>query len=449
MTKHRIKKLPITTQADVHTLSHEGRGIAQINGKTTFIRGALAEETVLFTYLKKHRQYDEGLATDILKPAPERVTPQCEYFGYCGGCNLQHLTHDAQILHKQTVLLQQLKHIGKIIPQTILPPLTGPIWGYRHKARLGVKYVAAKNKVLVGFREINGRFLADIDACAVLHPAIGQRITSLQTLIQSLSIYDAIPQIEVAIGDKPADSTHYYVALILRHLEPFTSDDLDKLCHFAKTHQIKLFLQPGNADTIHRIWPKEGDDFLHYIHPHQKIDMRFEASDFTQVNPAINRQMIDYTLTLLELKPEERVLDLFCGLGNFTLPMAKHCKEAIGVEGAPDLVKRAVANAHYNHIDNAHFYSADLTKDLSNHPWANGAFDKILLDPPRTGALELMSLLPSFNAKRIVYISCNPATLSRDAGELVKKGYKLTCAGIMDMFPHTAHVESIAVFEKE
>jgi 23S rRNA (uracil1939-C5)-methyltransferase len=448
MSNRKSKRLPKEPiQANVTALSHEGRGIAHIDSKAVFIRNALPNESVMFTYLKRHRQYDEGIMTEVLTPSKNRVTPECKHFGICGGCSLQHLAHDAQIAHKQNVLLEQLKYIGKVTPKHILPPLIGPLWGYRHKARLGAKYVQVKEKMLVGFREIDGRFLAEIDRCLVLHPAVGEKIGLLKTLIRSLSIYQQIPQIEVAVGEQSPDTSDYHVAMILRHLAPLTTEDSTILCEFAQTEQIKLYLQPGNADTIHRIWPQEGDDFLHYYLPDHQIDMRFEASDFTQVNPFINKQMVNHALDLLALTPNDRVLDLFCGLGNFTLPIARQCREVIGVEGAPDLVKRAQANALYNHIDRATFHTADLTKDLKEHVWARGTFDKILLDPPRTGALETIQLLPALKAKRIVYVSCNPATLARDAGALCEKGYTLTSAGIMDMFPHTGHVESIGVFE--
>jgi 23S rRNA (uracil1939-C5)-methyltransferase len=449
MSKRKSRKLPKDpVQADITALSHEGRGICKINDKTVFVRNALPDESVMFTYLKKHRQYDEGILSEVRTPSPNRITPECAHFGLCGGCNLQHLQHDAQVTHKQNVLMEQLKHIGKVMPQTILPPLLGPQWGYRHKARLGAKYVRAKEKMLVGFREVDGRFLAEINSCKVLHPAVGKKISTLQTLIRNLSIYEQVPQIEVAVGEPVKDSDEPYVGMIFRHLTPFREEDLDALKKFAQSENIKLFLQPGNADTIHRIWPQDGDDFLHYYIPASTIDMRFETSDFTQVNPHINRQMIERALNLLALERDDRVLDLFCGLGNFTLPIAKNCKEVIGIEGSPSLVKRAKANAEYNNVNNAYFHAADLTKELTEHTWAKSKFDKILLDPPRTGALETIELLPKLGAKRIVYVSCNPATLARDAGALCDKGYSLVSAGIMDMFPHTGHVESIAVFEQ-
>ncbi|MDF3054426.1 MAG: rRNA methyltransferase [Gammaproteobacteria bacterium] len=442
--KPKLSKEPI--QANVTALSHEGRGIAHIDSKAVFIRNALPNESVTFTYLKKHRQYAEGIMTEVLTPSENRVIPKCKHFGICGGCNLQHLAHEAQIAHKQQVLLEQLKHIAKVIPEHILPPLTAATWGYRHKARLGAKYVQVKEKMFVGFREVDGRFLAEIDHCPVLHPAVGEKINALKMLIQSLSIYQHVPQVEVAVGEHGLNTTDSHVAMILRHLAPLTDQDTATLCEFAKTENIKLYLQPSNADSIHRIWPQDGDDFLHYYLPDHQIDMRFEASDFTQINPFINRQMINLALDLLALEPADRVLDLFCGLGNFTLPIARKCEAVIGVEGAPDLVKRAQANAIHNHIANATFYAADLTKDLTQHEWAKNIFDKVLLDPPRTGALETIAHLSALKAKRIVYVSCNPATLARDASVLCQKGYILSSAGIMDMFPHTGHVESIAVF---
>ncbi len=439
-TPSKLSSLPPIT-AQVNGLSHEGRGITSINGKVTFLLGGLPGETVKFIYQKKHGQYDEGQVTEVLESSPERVNPVCEHFGDCGGCRLQHLSHQAQIVTKQQLFLDQLKHQAGTQPQTLLPALTSAATGYRHKARLGVKFVRAKNKVLVGFHEINGRYLADMQSCAVLHPAIGQKITHLSTLIQSLEAYQTIPQIEVAISDTT-------VALIFRHLQPLSLHDEDKLINFARQEDLHIYLQPGGITTVHRLWPEGKDDLLSYRLAANNIEILFHPSDFTQVNPQINQQMVLQALQLLNPNANERLLDLFCGLGNFTLPLARHCHHIIGVEGAAALVERAQQNAIHNQIPNAQFYAADLTQNLTEKAWAQNSFDKILLDPPRTGALEVVKQLPALNPQAILYVSCNPATLARDAKELVQRGYKLTKAGIMDMFPHTSHVESMALFEK-
>lgn len=425
--------------ATITTLSHDGRGIAHINGKTTFLRGGLPEEHVEFSYLKKHAKYDEGQVVSVLKAAAERIQPICPHFGICGGCSLQHMHPQAQILAKQNILLEQLLHIGGVIPQTLLPPLTSNTGGYRSKARLGVKYVEAKNKVLVGFRELNGRYIADIHTCAVLDQKIGNKINELSEFIYSLEAYRSIPQIEVA-------TSHSLVALIFRHLHPLSAQDLAKFRQFAQTTQFHLYLQPGGPQTIHKLYPEDHCSLLNYELPDQNISLQFHPADFTQINPGINQQMVTLAIQLLNPRPNERILDLFCGLGNFTLPLAKYCREIIGVEGASESILRAKMNAELNQLFHAHFYCTDLTQDISSQPWATGFYDTILLDPPRTGAAEIIPFIGRFRPHTILYVSCNPATLARDSKMLTQQGYQLTHAGVMDMFPHTSHVESIALF---
>ena len=441
MTKHNITKQSITAQTTVTRLSHDGRGIAQINGKKTFIENALPGETVTFTYTKRHGRYDEGKATEIHIASPDRVEPLCQHFTICGGCALQHMSSNAQLELKQQMLLEQLQHFGGVQPKEILPPITANHWGYRRKARLGVKYVNKKETVLVGFREKNGRYLADLTHCEVLHPKVGNLIEPLKQLIKGLKAYQQIPQIEVAIGD---DAT----ALIFRHMEPLINEDLQQLINFAQQHQFDLYLQPGKPETIHIIWPPEKVQRLHYQLPAYQIEYSFHPTDFTQVNYEINQQMVARALELLQPHNTDQILDLFCGLGNFTLPIAKQAAAVVGIEGSNEMVERATKNAANNNITNIQFYAANLTESLTSASWMQKSYDKILLDPPRTGALEIIKQLPALNAKRIVYISCNPSTLARDAGELITQGYKLLKAGIMDMFPHTHHVEAIALFEK-
>jgi 23S rRNA (uracil1939-C5)-methyltransferase len=428
----------------ISALSHDGRGISHINGKTTFVFGALPGEEVEISYLRRHKNFDEAQATKILMESPERQTPVCPHFGVCGGCTLQHLKEDAQRQHKESVLLEQLQHIGKVKPKKILPALTGPIWNYRYKARLAVKYVPAKERVLVGFHELKGRYVADNRVCPVMHPSVGQHLPLLSDLIAKLSIYTAIPQIEVAVDDTKT-------ALLIRHLENFSPEDLEHLRQFAQTQNFWLYLQPGKMDSVHALWPEDLGKMplLAYELPDQGVKIHFQPNDFTQINPFINRAMMQQALQLLELTKEDSVLDLFCGVGNFTLPLSRYCKNIVGVEGEAKLVSRATANALQNHIENSEFFCADLAKDCGIAPWTRKHFDKIILDPPRTGAWDVLPLVMQFKPSLILYVSCNPATLSRDAGFICDQNYELVAAGIMDMFPHTSHVESMALFKRK
>ena len=441
MSPRKRKKLPTEAfLADIHGISHEGRGIATVNDKTTFISNALPNESVEFIYTAQNSRYAEGRATNIIHASDERNTPECEYFGICGGCGLQHIQHDAQLKLKQNTLVEQLQHFAHTTADEILPPLCGPTYTYRHKARLGVRYVYKKESVLVGFREQQSRYLADINHCVVLHPTVGKLITPLRELVASLSIYEHIAQIEVAIGDTQA-------ALIFRHLEPLTINDKECLRQFAKEHNIILFLQPNKPEKLRKLFPENGDNFLSYQHPDFDLTLWFHPQDFTQVNPAINRKMVKTAIQLLQLTATDKVLDLFCGLGNFTLPISKFVKNVVGIEGSEEMVARAEMNAQRNNISNADFYAADLSVPLTA-TWINTTYDKILLDPARSGAIEVLAYIPQWNPERIVYIPCNPATLARDTGELVKLGYRLEKIGIIDMFPQTNHVESIAVFTR-
>ena len=427
---------------EITKLSHDGRGIGAINGKTTFVRGALPGETVEARLVRKHRRYNNGVATDVILPSAERVDAKCPHYMTCGGCSLQHMAPDAQRRLKEQTLLEQLQHIGNTAPEKLLPPLTGPEWGYRRKARLGVKYVTKKEKLLVGFREIDGRYIADIQSCDVLHPRVGTLITALSVLIRSLSCYQHIPQIEVAIGDED-------VALVFRHLEPLTDDDHAALQQFGEQHALRILLQPKKLDSIWQLYPKGESELLTYTLPEQQLTFEFHPSDFTQVNLEINRQMVNRAIELLNPQANETLLDLFCGIGNFTLPLSKHCKHIVGVEGSDIAVERANHNANLNAISNTEYHTADLFEPPEHAEWMKQHYDSIILDPPRTGAAEMVATIEQFQAKKILYVSCNPATLARDTATLIEKGYRLTHAGIMDMFPHTAHVESIALFEKD
>lgn len=424
------------------SLSHDGRGIAEINGKKIFIENALPGEEVTFVYTKRHGRYDEGKAIDILTPSPARVEPLCPHFSICGGCALQHISAPGQLQLKQDMLLEQLRHFGGAQPAEILPPLTANSWGYRHKARLGVKYVHKKAAVLVGFREKNGRFLADLRRCEVLHPKIGHLIENLKILIKDLHAYQSIPQIEVAAGDDAG-------ALIFRHLAPLNNEDINRLIAFGQQHDIDIYLQPNKPENLRLIWPPDKPQRLTYQLPAYALTFAFHPTDFTQINPAINRQMIERALNLLEVNANDIILDLFCGLGNFTLPLAKYAGKVTGVEGSAAMIARAQENAERNNIHNVEFFVANLAESVNHAPWLKQNYNKILLDPPRTGALEIIKQLAELAAEKILYVSCNPATLARDAKELIAQGYKLTQAGIMDMFPHTQHVEAIALFIKQ
>jgi 23S rRNA (uracil1939-C5)-methyltransferase len=427
----------------IDNLSHEGRGVGRLNGKTHFIANALPGETVKFQFLRKKSQLVEGVATDIENPADNRVPAKCPHYVACGGCSLQHLSSEDQLAHKQASVLEQLEHLGGVVPKSILAPLTGPLWQYRHKARLGVKFVTKKDTVLVGFRERNGKYLMDMPRCDILHPSLGEKITALRELIVSLSIKDQVAQLEAAVS---ADET----ILILRHLAPFCDEDLAKLTTFEKTHNITFYLQPGKPKTIHRLNTPDAMSYLQYQLPAFGLTLDFMPSDFTQVNPEINQKMVSLAIELLDPQPDERILDLFCGLGNFTLPLATKAKHVTGIEGSEAMVERGYHNAKRNKLDNVDFYTQDLTQDVSDTPWAKADYDKVLLDPARSGAKEILAFVVDKKPSRIVYVSCNPSTLARDAGILVNTyGYHLNQAGIMDMFPHTAHVESIAVFDRE
>ncbi len=443
----RRKRLPEElVEVTIESLSPEGRGVAHVNGKVVFVDFALAGEVVIFKYTRVSKKFDEGRAVEILKSSPQRVEPICAHFTVCGGCSMQHQEHEAQIQSKQDALMHQFEFLGQIQPKNILPPLRGPLKHYRQKARLGVKYVHKKEKVLVGFREKGNSFLADILACPVLHESVGLHIEDLSNLLFDMKARATIPQIEVAIDDSRT-------ALVFRHLEGLCDEDKLALTAFAKLHDFQIMLQSGGPDTVSALWP-ENPPPLSYTLKEQNVSIEFKPNDFTQVNSEINQSMVSMALKMLQLNSEDKVLDLFCGLGNFTLAMAKQCSHVVGVEGGESMVIKARENARRNNIENVEFYAADLSKDISNEVWLNKtgiaqSYDKILLDPPRSGAMEMLKYIGKLNAKRIVYVSCNPATLARDTHALVHEfGYTLEDAGVMDMFPHTAHVESIALFTK-
>lgn len=426
---------------EITKLSHDGRGVARDNaGKTLFIDGVLPGETVSYTVTRSKRRFNEGVATDILNPSQQRVTPKCAHFLTCGGCAQQHISSEAQLAAKQQTLLEQLEHFGQVKPANILSPLTGPIWGYRNKARLGVRYVIKKEKVLVGFRERYKNYLAELDQCEILNPKIGLLIKPLRDLIRTLAAYQEIAQVEVAIGDDR-------MALVFRNMVPLTQADEQLLIAFAVQHDCDIYLQPGKPESIFKLWPQDGVERLYYALPAYNLNLGFYPLDFTQINPELNRKMIAQAISLMQLNSEDHVLDLFCGLGNFTLAMATIAASVVGVEGSTTMVERGYENAQRNNLTNVNFYAADLTTDQQRAVWAKQRYTKVLIDPPRTGAAEILPLLASLGVNMILYVSCNPATLARDSGILTQQfGYKLQDVGVMDMFAHTLHVEAMALF---
>jgi 23S rRNA (uracil1939-C5)-methyltransferase len=444
---------PILT-AVIESLDQEGRGVAHYEGKTIFVDGALPGEKVTFQSHRIKPSYEVANVVEVLKQSNQRVTPKCPHFGLCGGCKLQHLDFAAQVATKQRLLESDLWHIGKVKAENMLPPLYGPTWGYRHKARLSVKYVEKKQRVLVGFNEKSTRFVADMNSCEVLVPEVSVLIAPLQDLIVQLSIRDKLPQIELAVGEpdatEPNDSVQAgksVIVLILRIMGPLTAQDEVLLKAFADDHGIQIWTQTKGPDTIKPFYPLNGSS-LSYSLPEFDLKYPFKPNEFTQVNPQINQVMIRRAMQLLSPKAGEKIADFFCGIGNFTLPIARSGAQVLGLEGLANLVDRANESAQLNEINHVKFGVADLFKMTPESLTGLGRFNKWLVDPPRDGAFELVKSLDANNQpESIVYVSCNPATLARDAGVLVnEKGYQLKAAGVINMFPHTSHVESIALF---
>jgi len=463
MAKRRRQNTKVSKdliECEILRLGHDGRGIAKQAGKTQFVEGALPGEKVKARYISQRSKFGELNTIEILEASPERVTPPCQHADVCGGCSLQYMSVAAQISYKESVLKEQFKHFGNLTSSEWFEPIIGKSEGYRTKARLGVVYVGARDEVIIGFREKRNKLITNIEHCMVLDPRAGNSLSDFRELIASLSIRQHIPQIEIAMGD-------HSTALVMRHMVVLTEDDLVKLRLFGKQFDFEIYLQPGDASTVHKIWPENTIDRLYFAlslpelsSPEQpsseqndlrqrELKLAFHPTDFTQVNSGVNRQMIIRALEWLDIQSTDRVLDLFCGLGNFTIPMACLAKEVVGIEGSEVMVSRGRENAELNDLDNVSFSVANLQADFTKAAWVKKGFDKILIDPPRSGALDIVNHISKFKAQRIVYVSCNPATLSRDAGILIDKGYKLVKAGVMDMFPHTSHVESVALFEKE
>ena len=428
---------------NVESLDHEARGILRADGKAVFVDGALPLEKVEYASYRRKPKYELAHLVQVLKPSVGRVEPACPHFGICGGCAMQHMEPSAQIAAKQRVLEDSLWHIGRVRAETILPPIHGAPWGYRHRARLGVRNIESKGGVLIGFHEWRSSYIADIHSCRVLPPQVSDLLLPLRELVAGLSIADRLPQIELAVGE-------HCTALVFRILLPLTAADEVAIRDFSDRHGVVIYLQPKGPDSVRRFHPLPGPP-LSYTLPEFDLELEFRPTDFTQVNHAVNRVLVRRALSLLDPRPGERIADMFCGLGNFTLPIARSGANVLGVEGSPALVARGKDAARANLLsERVGFALANLFECSESSLAALGRFDKMLVDPPREGAVALCKALGSDAPQRIVYVSCNPATLARDAAVLsAVQGYRLKAAGIVNMFPHTAHVESIALFERE
>ena len=425
----------------IESLNQEGQGVARLNGKTLFIEGALPGERVTFTIRRSRRNYDVAEVDTVLHASAQRAQPRCDYFGYCGGCSMQHFDADAQVAAKQRVLEDTLWHLGRLKAEVLYPAIRGADWGYRYRARLSVRCVPGKG-VLIGFHQRKSSYVADLHHCAILPPQVSRLMGPLHGLIANLSCPDRIPQLELAIGDAET-------VLVLRHLLPLTNNDRAVLLQFAQRHGIQWWLQAAGPESCQPLVPEDATE-LHYHLPEFDLRLAFRPTDFTQVNFAVNRLLIKRAMQLLEPCEGERIADLFCGLGNFSLPIARLGAMVVGVEGSDALVRRADSNAQRNGLQAlSRFYAANLFDTTDDSLAALGRLDKMLIDPPREGAIAVVKAISETQGpRRIVYVSCNPATLARDGAVLVhEKGYRLRGAGIANMFPHTSHVESVAVFD--
>jgi 23S rRNA (uracil1939-C5)-methyltransferase len=434
-SRAKLAESPIETGV-IAALTQEGAGVIH-DGKTAFVAGALPGETVRYRRRRRHRQYDEAQLEEVLSASSERVTPRCRHFDICGGCALQHLAGEAQLRQKEGQLRDNLQRLARTEPARWLPPIPGPAFGYRRRARMGVKYVERKERVVVGFRERSSGLIAAIERCEVLSPPVDALIAPLCALIERLSIRTRLPQIEVAVADNA-------VALVLRVLQSPSSADLALLQQFEREHAVCFYLQPGGIDSVRAL--DEHAPALSYRLPDAQLEMQFLPTDFIQINSAVNRALVGAAGQLLELDQYSRVLDLYCGLGNFSLALARRAQQVVGVEGDAGLVQRARANAQHNGIGNAQFFSGDLSADISHAAWLKQSYSHVLIDPPRAGAREVLPHIARLAPSRLLYVSCHPATLARDIGILVHEhGFELLAAGVVDMFAHTAHVESVAL----
>lgn len=428
------------SQHEVTSLSHDGRGVAHVGGKALFITGALPGERVSVRNLRVRRHFDEAMVDSIEHASPERCIPRCAHFGVCGGCSLQHLVPQAQIAAKQQHLLEELRRTGRTQPRRFLEPLLDSPWGYRRRARLGARYVSKKHRVVVGFRERAAPLVADLKRCEILAPPLDDLIEALGKILTALDIRTSVPQVEIAVGDNAT-------ALVFRVLQAPSEADQERLRAFGRQHGVQIHLQPGGVDSVASL---DETPPLFYRLPDFALELVFRPTDFIQVNAALNRKMITQAIELLAPQPHDQVLDLYCGLGNFTLPLARRSARVVGIEGEVGLVERAQDNARRNGITNVEFHVADLANIEAEVSWARSSYARVLLDPPRVGAgEEALGLIERCSARQVVYISCHPGSLARDSAILVEElGFRFEAAGVIDMFPHTSHVESIALFER-
>jgi 23S rRNA (uracil1939-C5)-methyltransferase len=428
-------------ELDIDSLDSRGMGLAEHEGKKLRVYDVLPGEKILARYLFGRSYRGKAEMLEVLQASEQRVKPRCPHFGYCSACNLQHMSMQTQLERKETALLQCLEETGQVVPDQVYAPLCGPEWNYRRKARLSVRDVVAKDRVLVGFRERNGRYVADMNECHILREEVVDVLPGLASLLRGLDTRSTVPQIEVACGDGQS-------ALIIRHLKDLSATDTEQLKSFALASGIGVYLQPGGPDSIHLLAPL--DFQLQYELQELGLRFQFDPLDFIQVNGGLNQQMVMRALELLDPQKEDKVLDLFCGLGNFSLPLATRAGHVTAVEGSEAMVTRGRSNAILNGLENVEFYCSDLYQSIEKMPWPGVDFNKILLDPPRSGALELLPWIAASKVSRILYISCNPETLARDAGQLVNQyGFRLEGAGVINMFPHTQHSETIALFERD
>ncbi len=427
----------------IESLTLEGEGVTRVDGKVYFVNGGLPGENVEFEVKRNRRKHGHAKLRKIIEAANDsgRVESDCEYFGVCGGCSMRHYQQDRQLEAKQRALLDAFERIGKVAPENVMPPLSGEWLHYRRKARLGIRYVEKKGGALVGFREKNNSFITALDKCLTLTKPISDLLPDLTQLVNKLSVKQKLPQIEVAQGDNQ-------ISLVFRHLEPLTDADQSLLLEFSKVNQIQSYLQPKGLDSIRPLYPQQPEELFYEL---EKFGLKFyfAPTDFIQVNAQANQLLINKTIELLDISSSDKILDLYCGLGNFSLPIVQQCDYVLGVEGDRHLVEKARRNAEANNLSNIDFDLKDLSDEGADFTWLNRKFSKVLLDPARSGAVLICQKLTKLKPAKIVYVSCNPATLARDAELLVHHGgYKLRQAGIVNMFPHTAHIESIAVFEQ-
>ncbi len=430
-------------EANIVDVTLEGKGVADQEGKVVFVPFTITGERVTFERARRKKKFDEAKLIEVLEASPDRVTPKCEYFTHCGGCSIQHISEQAQVEFKQKSVINTLRRIGKMAPENVLPPVMDKAWGYRRRARLAVKYVEKKGRALVGFREYSAPYVADMWSCEVLHPTIASLIKPLSDMISQFSIKDKLPQVECSVAENAT-------ALIFRVLAEPSEEDIDKLAEFAEQYSVRVYLQPKGPSTVAPLNNEIFEPPLNYSLPPFGIKMEFLPIDFIQVHNEINQKMVQQAIEWLHLEDSQNILDLFCGLGNFSLPVAKHVSSVLGLEGDKELVERARHNAYINNLNNVEFKKEDLFKADNKCAWLAKKWDAVIIDPPRAGAKEVVGLISKINPSKILYISCHPGTLARDADVLVNTlGYRMEKMNVLNMFPHTGHVETMALFVKD